>query len=211
MSNRALGRDVHIYDANDPATVLGGLILTNGVTNANLYSMVEIIFIFERDYFLRDEGDAMVQRDNHPLQPGNYYIVTSGRFFRAYIVKPLLIAIGSITVSDEPWLVRTISLQSGTHVATFRNAVRERDRRCVITGRRARGADRGNWAGFEAAHIFPLAYEGHWRDHNYGRWITIPPATESAGSINSVQNGLLLRSDIRSLFDNYLLSINPDV
>jgi hypothetical protein len=37
-------------------TVLGGLILTNGVTNANLNSMVEIIFVFERDYFLRDGG-----------------------------------------------------------------------------------------------------------------------------------------------------------
>jgi hypothetical protein len=59
-------------------TVLGGLILTNGVTNANLNSMVEIIFVFERDYFLRDGGGSTVQRDNYP---GNYYILTNGRFF----------------------------------------------------------------------------------------------------------------------------------
>lgn len=38
-ANRSAGREVHIYDANDPATVLGRLILTNGVTNANFYSM----------------------------------------------------------------------------------------------------------------------------------------------------------------------------
>lgn len=84
--NRPAGRDVHIYDASDPTTtVLGGLTLTNGVTNASFYPMVEImivviIFIFDRDYFLRDEGGTTIQRDNHPLQPGNYYIATSGRF-----------------------------------------------------------------------------------------------------------------------------------
>jgi hypothetical protein len=53
-ANRSAGLDVHIYDANDSATVLGGLSLTNGVTNANFYLMVEIIFIFGSNYFLRD-------------------------------------------------------------------------------------------------------------------------------------------------------------
>jgi hypothetical protein len=51
-ANRSAGRDVHIYDVNDPTTVLGGLVVTNGVTNANFYSTVEIIFIFNQDYFL---------------------------------------------------------------------------------------------------------------------------------------------------------------
>ncbi|KAI9772464.1 MAG: hypothetical protein M1840_000667 [Geoglossum simile] len=37
--NRAEGRNVHIYDANDPTTVLGGLVLVRGVTNANFFSM----------------------------------------------------------------------------------------------------------------------------------------------------------------------------
>jgi hypothetical protein len=55
--------------------------------------------------------------------------------------------------------------------------------------------------GFEAAHIFPLAYEGH----------RIQPENTRGGTINSVQNGLLLRSDIHQLFDSYDLSINPDV
>ena len=63
--------------------------------------------------------------------------------------------------------------------------------------------------GFEAAHIFPLAYEGHWQDHKYGRWITQVP--EVGGKINSVQNGLLLSNEVHQLFDTYCLSINPDV
>jgi hypothetical protein len=36
--NRSEGRDVHIYDAKNPTAVFGGLILSNGVTNVNLYS-----------------------------------------------------------------------------------------------------------------------------------------------------------------------------
>jgi len=65
------------------------------------------------------------------------------------------------------------------------------------------------WFGFEAAHIFPLGHEGHWKQHNFGRWILLPP--EKGGLINSVQNGLLLESGIHQLFDAYAFSINPDV
>lgn len=157
---RSLGRDVHIYNFNDPATELGGLVLTNGITNANFYSMVETVCIFDRGYFIRDEGGTTIQRDDHPLQPGNYYLLTNGKppFLHAYIVK-LLIPIGSITVNNEPWLVRTISLHTSTRVAVFRDPIRERDRRCVITGRVALNAEYGDWTGFQAAHIFPLAYE----------------------------------------------------
>lgn len=111
-------------------------------------------------------------------------------------------------MNDEPWLVRTISVGSGTRTAEFRESVRQRDRRCVISGEQV---ILDFWDIFEAAHIFPLAYEGHWKQFNYGRWITMPPATASAGTINSVQNGMLLEAGIHKLFDNYGISINPDV
>lgn len=101
-----------------------------------------------------------------------------------------------------------MSVNTGTRLKNFRDEVRERDQRCVVTGIEAKD-ERGEWFGFEAAHVFPLAYEGHWQEHNFGRWITIPP--DRGGSINSVQNGILLRSDIHQLFDTYNLSINPDV
>jgi hypothetical protein len=78
--DRSGGRDVHIYDAKDPTTVLGGLILTDGVTNANLYSMIEIIVLFESDFGLRDKDDTKVERNHEPLQPGKYYINAAGRF-----------------------------------------------------------------------------------------------------------------------------------
>jgi hypothetical protein len=91
-ANRSRGRNIHIYDANDPTAVLGGLILTNGITNANFYSMVEILIIptdniilqDEAYFFLRDEGDNKIERDGHPLQPGKYYIVAKGGFLHDY-------------------------------------------------------------------------------------------------------------------------------
>ncbi|KAF8424380.1 HNH endonuclease-domain-containing protein [Tirmania nivea] len=190
-ADRSAGRDVHIYDANDPITVLGGLILTNGVTNANFYSMVQVFLLFDSNYVLRHEDGTELQRNDQPMRPGSYFIVTDS----------------TITVNNEPWLVRTTSVASGMRVAEFRDAVRQRDRGCVITGEEAE-AEYGIWRGFEAAHIFPLAYEGYWKEHKFGRWISIHP--NNGGSINSVQNGLLLRADLHILFDGYDVSINPD-
>ena len=109
-------------------------------------------------------------------------------------------------VSNETPLTRTISQSTGTRLKAFCDEVRQRDGGCVITDMPSLEE---NWIVFDAAHIFPIAYEGHWRQHNLSRWITILPA--NGDSINSKQNGLILRKDMHSLFDNYVLSINPDV
>jgi len=60
-------------------------------------------------------------------------------------------------------------------------------------------------------HIFPLAYERQWNDCNLSRLITVPPANESHGSINSVQNGIMLTCEMHQFFASYDLAINPDV
>jgi hypothetical protein len=77
--NGSRGRDVHIYDAKDRAIVLGGLILTNGVTNTNFYMMVEILIFFTSGFELQDEGGTTIERNNDPLQPGKYYIDATGK------------------------------------------------------------------------------------------------------------------------------------
>ena len=79
----------------------------------------------------------------------------------------------------------------------------------MISERKALGAEFGAWDGFQAAHIFPLAYEGYWKQHGFSRWISLPPAT--GDSINSVQNGLLLTNTVHALFDTYYFSIDVDV
>ena len=192
MCDRSIGRDVHIYSAKDTSTVLGGLRLTNGITNANFYSMVEIVFIFDNDYTLSSETGATVQRDDHPLQAGKYFINTAG----------------PVRVNNEPWLVRTRSVGLFALAESFSNALCERDYRCVITGLPAYHAKYGLWAGFTATPIFPLTHEQHWVTHGYDKWITIPG---SSGPITSVQNGMLLKHNMAILFESYLLAINPDV
>ena len=161
--NRSAGRNVHIYDVNDLATVLGGLFVTDGVTNANFYSMVDIACIFDSQCFLRDDAGMTTRRDGHPLHAGKYYIVTSGKSLARlhHQVVAEYEYLGSIGVNNDPWLVRAISADTGTRVAAFRDAVREQDGRCVITGEVAADAEFGFWTGFEATHIFPLTYHGH--------------------------------------------------
>ncbi|KAG0634674.1 HNH endonuclease-domain-containing protein [Tuber brumale] len=115
----------------------------------------------------------------------------------------LVIAGASIEVIDEPWVYRIIS-----HNVTGR----DRDRKCVISGivNFESSIQADNWAGFEAAHIFPLQRESYWIEHNYGLWITDTDDAPGSSKINSSQNGILLRADIHQMFDQYLISVNPD-
>ena len=104
-----------------------------------------------------------------------------------------------------------VSFQTGTRVDEFKNKVQKRDGRCVVTKVENLGKEFGLWAGFEAAHIFPLAYEHQWKTQGWSQQITILPSRRFYGTINSVQNGLLLANDVHAIFDLYYFSINPDV
>ncbi|KAK3942302.1 hypothetical protein QBC46DRAFT_339755 [Diplogelasinospora grovesii] len=60
---RALARDVFFYDIRDRNTVLGGLVLNPGVTNADFYTMINIVFIMSDSstFFLRNgDGDTIL-------------------------------------------------------------------------------------------------------------------------------------------------------
>ncbi|KAE8448048.1 hypothetical protein EG329_009971 [Mollisiaceae sp. DMI_Dod_QoI] len=125
--NRSKGRDVHIFDASDRNTSISGLVLTAGVTNANLYAIIEIFVIFDGEdilqnkssiaikgeYILRNKSNIAIKKNNSMLLPRNYYIHSSRL----------------IKINNEALLTRKEYL----------------------------GDD--DWVGFEAAHIFPLAYE----------------------------------------------------
>ncbi|MCJ1259448.1 hypothetical protein MMC24_007286 [Lignoscripta atroalba] len=144
--------------------------------------MIEILSFFDGEYVLRDENNVVIARDNSLLQPGKYYIDSPYPFI----------------VNNETTLVRAMSSSNtGPRTNAFRNAVRERDGRCVITGEVALGALHVDWVGFEAAHIFPLAYEQHWKNKNFARWITISPI--AGGTIKIVQNGMLLDRTVTKL------------
>src|SRR3954471_9674835 len=68
-ANRSARRNVNIYDDKNRTTVLGGLVLNPGVTNANLYGMIRIFVEFERRTFcLRNQSDIKIQNNHQPLQ-----------------------------------------------------------------------------------------------------------------------------------------------
>lgn len=76
VSNRSARRNVHIFDARDQSSSIGGLRVSNGVTYANFHAMIEIFVLFDGDYTLQNESGITVEKNESPLQPGNYYIVS---------------------------------------------------------------------------------------------------------------------------------------
>jgi len=88
--DRSAWRDTFIYASGNRATIIGGLWASEGITNSNLYSMIGIFCSFGDTFDLYNEGERLVKRDLQQLQPGNYYIVTDGRFFLRFDNRPPL-------------------------------------------------------------------------------------------------------------------------
>jgi len=115
-----------------------------------------------------------------------------------------------ISLTSERHQPRTLSLDiSGTPHDVFRNRVRERDGRCCVTGELVEDE---RYHPFRASHIFTVAHRDVWNLLQLSQHIrdNAPELDQGPASINSVQNGLLLRSDIHSRFDHYDFAINPD-
>jgi len=83
-TDRSGVRNVFIYDSKNRDVVLGGLWATTGITNANLYFVVETFCSIDGAYCLQDESEGVVQRDAQQLKPGKYFLVTNGRFLHCF-------------------------------------------------------------------------------------------------------------------------------
>ncbi|MBE3041578.1 HNH endonuclease [Candidatus Bathyarchaeota archaeon] len=117
---------------------------------------------------------------------------------------------GEIRLSDEPW-VQCLPTRSISGEDRFRDGVRARDGRCVFTGIVNIFADVDDWLTFESVHVFPPEREPLWIDQDLGRWISDMDDATGASKINSTQNGLLMQSNMQAFWDQYLISVNPDV
>jgi len=90
----------------------------------------------------------------------------------------------------------------------YRLRTRTRDRKCLITGQVAT-----SWKGFQAAHIFPRAHSIDWTEKGFSSLITdTAPLNQIGGplKIDSVQNVIMMRSDLHEKWDNYEFAVNPD-
>ncbi|KAE8401537.1 hypothetical protein BDV37DRAFT_177871 [Aspergillus pseudonomiae] len=88
--------------------------------------------------------------------------------------------------------------------------LRQRDGIYILSGLINLTVKFNDWFMFEAAHIFPLEKETIWIRDDFGRWITDMDNTTGYSKIDSCQNGLLMQRDFHAMYDNYLISINPD-
>ena len=189
--NRSASRNVFIYFSHQPGVVQGGLCAANNLTRREFIDMLNITFRAVGGFEAHPYGS------NTPIARTNQH--------GSYILHPRT-AGEQVETSDEQYHPRTLSLSSTTRNRAFRDQVRTRDRRCVITGRINHDADADMWTGFEAAHIFPLALDHLFRSQGFDQLMT----DNHPAGVNSPQNGILLRGDIHSLWDNYCIAVNPN-
>ncbi|KAK9235308.1 hypothetical protein V1525DRAFT_410332 [Lipomyces kononenkoae] len=197
--NRVPWRNVHFYDASTGAT-LGGFYQKGSMTEATMVWILDnVLLVVEDQWIVRHRSSGRtIRSSSNPVVLGDYDIYSSG----------------TIRVSDEAWFARLIShmIDQSQCLGSrrFRDGVRARDGKCVISGEINEGARWDVWAGFQAAHVFPLEYESLWTQYNNGRWITNMDSAVGISKINSIQNGLLMSESLHTRFDQYLFSTNPD-
>ncbi|KAI5310562.1 hypothetical protein KEM55_005318 [Ascosphaera atra] len=202
--DRTTGRNVFFFNGTT-GEALGGLEQQGSITEANLLWILErILLVCDAPFrVINSESKDEVKHKNRAVIPGKYGIYSEET--RADF------GAGTISLTDEPWLPRissSYSVSGGDN--NFRDAVRARDGRCVVSGIVNHLASRGRWDSFEVAHVFPLEWESVWTEEKYGRWVNSNVDADSIAQINSPQNGILLTSNLRRWFDQYLFSINPD-
>ncbi|KAK9235897.1 hypothetical protein V1525DRAFT_408607 [Lipomyces kononenkoae] len=193
--NRVPWRNVHFYDASTGAR-LGGFYQKGSLTEATMvWILGNVLLVVKSQWSVRHRSSGRTIRpSSDPVVPGDYDIHSKG----------------NIRVSDEAWFSRLISHSVSGREVAFREGVRERDGKCDISGEINDLAPWDVWAGFQAAHVFPLEHESLWIQFNYGRWITNMDSVVGSSNINSIQNGLLMSENLHTRFDQYLFSINPD-
>ncbi|KAK9371504.1 uncharacterized protein V1513DRAFT_455548 [Lipomyces chichibuensis] len=198
-ANRSLGRDIVIYLATDPTVSIGGAFTNPTFTKTTFLDSLDVLITHDlplRVYKIND-GRVRILRTQDPLLPGEYEVESDGH----------------MEVTDAPYYKRTYSAMSSLspsgRVRLFPAAVRNRDRRCVITGLALTQRELllQRWTGYDAAHIFPVALESMFHNYNFGELVVLD---ECDGSVNSPQNGLLVRKDVHGRFNQYEISINPN-
>ncbi|KAK9241408.1 hypothetical protein V1525DRAFT_429152 [Lipomyces kononenkoae] len=215
-ANRSLGRDIVIYLATDPTVSIGGGFTNPTFTKTTFLDSLDVLITHSlplRVYKI-DDDCVQIHRIQDPLLPGECEVDSGGKVF-ADVYKDCKFTYyqGHIEVTDAPYYKRTSSamssLSASGSVRSFPAAVRDRDRKCVITGVPVSQRERllRRWTIYDAAHIFPVALESIFHNYNFGELVVLD---DRDGSANSPQSGLLLQTNVHRLFDQYEISINPN-
>ncbi|OAL74367.1 hypothetical protein A7D00_2400 [Trichophyton violaceum] len=195
MPDRSGYRNVFLHIASTGDT-FGGFHQAGSITEeVFLWILQNVLLITEQPLTVTHRASSrVVTSTTNVVELGDYDVSSAG----------------AIQVTDEASVLRVPSFSVSGRDSSFRAGVRARDGKCVVSGLINTYAQFGAWEGFEAAHVFPLQHETIWVEHGFGRWVTNMENQVGGSSIHSIQNGLLLRSDVHQFFDAYKISINPD-
>ena len=89
-----------IYAATDLINAVKQLKMTFRVTNKNLYTMIELVCVFSRSFYLKDAENRIVQHNEEAVAPGNHFIVRMGRL-PCFLVGHWLLKIGSVLPTPD--------------------------------------------------------------------------------------------------------------
>ncbi|KAJ5459130.1 hypothetical protein N7530_011074 [Penicillium desertorum] len=178
--DRTPWRNVHFYNASDKQ-LLGGFYQAGSLTESSLLWILGNVLLLNPFAIKHRASGQDITPSNNPVMLGDYDISSDD---------------GTITITHEEWVPRVSSHSPSDQEDSFRDGIRQRDGKCVISGTINDLAQWDWWAGFETAHVFPPNKQHLW--------------IEAESKINSVQNGLLMDATLHILFDQYFFSINPD-
>ncbi|KAF8436607.1 hypothetical protein L210DRAFT_3548627 [Boletus edulis BED1] len=105
--------------------------------------------------------------------------------------------------------------QDGTPISVGLTPVLSRRRHPTVSTSNTplRVFKRDDFSRFKTAHIFPRAHDVDWVNKGYPGRITDPATLPELGGptkIDSIQNVILLWSDLHDAWDNYKFAVNPD-
>ncbi|OBT82587.1 hypothetical protein VE02_08690 [Pseudogymnoascus sp. 03VT05] len=153
-------RNIHFIDGK--GNEIGGAWQNGALTWSEMSEWMEITFQKPTDEYapfrclepddpvqpLEQHGPAVItQNNNSPIVPGFYIILSP----QGAVVEIPINSHNPMPRSSS----RVSSAELDNHARNFRNRVRARDGRCVITGAEPAGDD---FVRLAAAHIFPLAH-----------------------------------------------------
>ncbi|KAJ6190302.1 hypothetical protein N7519_000323 [Penicillium mononematosum] len=144
--DRCPWRNVHFYNASNKQ-LLGGFYQAGSLTEANLLWILGNVLL-PNPFTIRHRASGRdITPSNNSVTLGDYDIFSDD---------------GAITVTNEEWVPRVRSHSPSDREDSFRDGIRQRDGKCVISGNVNELAQWDWWAGFETAHVVAPDKENLW-------------------------------------------------
>lgn len=140
-SERTRYRNVRFYNAST-GEFLGGFFQKGSLIENSLLVILSRVLLLVDGGF--DISVTQLATDSpNPFAPGDYDLYSQGMndIYMDLHRKYAHCALGSIKLIDENWFARLITYSMSSREDAFRDSVRERDRKCVVSGEVVHAAD----------------------------------------------------------------------